>query len=52
LSEWEGESSYRIEALTEDHERKNFFCGVEELDRYLHKQITQDQKRRIAAPFI
>lgn len=52
MSEWEGESPYRIEPLTKDHERKNFFCGVEELDRYLHKQITQDQKRRIAAPFI
>lgn len=52
MSEWEGESPYRIEPLTKDHERKNFSCGVEELDRYLHKQISQDQKRRIAAPFV
>jgi GNAT superfamily N-acetyltransferase len=52
LSEEREENSYRIEALTKDHQRKNFSCGVAELDRYLHHQITQDQKRRVVAPFV
>ena len=52
MSEGRGEGPYRIEQLTKDHERKNFSCGVAELDRYLHRQITQDQKRRVAAPFV
>ncbi len=52
MSEGRGKSPYRVEALTKDHDRKNFSCGVAELDRYLHRQITQDQKRRVAAPFV
>ncbi len=46
------ERSYRIEALSKQHDRKNFSCGVAELDRYVHQQITQDRKRRVAAPFV
>ncbi|MFS8083619.1 MAG: GNAT family N-acetyltransferase [Ginsengibacter sp.] len=48
----EGQSPYRIESLTRNHERKNFSCRVAELDRYLHQQITQDQKKHITAPFV
>lgn len=47
-----GQSPYRIESLTRSHERKNFSCRVAELDRYLHQQITQDQKKHIATPFV
>jgi predicted GNAT family N-acyltransferase len=33
-------------------QRKQFDCGIEELNRYLHQQISQDAKRNIAAPFV
>ena len=41
-----------IEPLGRHHNREGFSCGIEELDRYLHKQAGQDQKRNIAAPFV
>jgi predicted GNAT family N-acyltransferase len=44
---------YRIEPFDKKwHDRSNFACGVESLDLYLQKQINQDLKRRIAAPFV
>lgn len=41
-----------IEALKTSHDRNNFQCGVEALDRYLKKQARQDVKRRISRVFI
>lgn len=32
--------------------RKEFCCGVELLDRYLHKQAKQDVKRKLAVCFV
>ncbi|MFQ5794421.1 MAG: GNAT family N-acetyltransferase [Candidatus Bipolaricaulia bacterium] len=47
------ESPYLIEPFDKKrHDRSNFSCGIESLDRYLHKQASQDRKRRIAAPFV
>jgi hypothetical protein len=45
-------SDYRIEALDKRHDRKEFSCGVEPLDRYLKEQAGQDAKKRVAAPFV
>ena len=45
-------SDYRIEALDRRHDRKEFSCGVEPLDRYLKEQAGQDAKKRVAAPFV
>lgn len=47
-----GQTTYRIESLSNTHERESFSCGVAELDRYLQQQITQDFKRRVTAPFV
>lgn len=33
-------------------QRKQFDCGNEELNRYLHQQISQDAKRNVASPFV
>jgi len=33
-------------------DRSDFTCGIEELDRYFHSQITQDIRRRVSACFI
>jgi GNAT superfamily N-acetyltransferase len=33
-------------------QRKDFDCGIEELNRYLQQKIGQDAKRNIAAPFV
>lgn len=41
-----------IELLAKEHDRKAFSCGDEGLDRYVREQISQDMKRRVAAPFV
>ena len=41
-----------IEPLNTSHDRPNFHCGVDALDRYLKKQAKQDIKRRISRIFI
>ena len=40
---------YRIERLSPSHDRENFCCGVEPLDRYLQQQAGQDARRNTAA---
>ena len=42
----------RVEALGERHNRTNFNCGVETLDRYLRAQAGQDVRKRVAACFV
>jgi GNAT superfamily N-acetyltransferase len=42
---------YSFEALA-DHDRSAFTCGIAELDDYLHRQASQDAKRKVAAPFV
>jgi GNAT superfamily N-acetyltransferase len=41
-----------IEALTPQHDRSTFACGVEALDRYLRTQVSQDVAKRAAAAFV
>ena len=41
-----------IEPLNTSHDRPNFHCGVDALDRYLKKQAKQDIKRSISRVFI
>ncbi len=38
--------------LGEEHDRGNFTCGVESLDRYLKNQAGQDVRRKANAVFI
>ena len=45
-------SSLFISALDGSHERSGFHCGVPSLDNYLHKQASQDMKRRISRVFV
>jgi GNAT superfamily N-acetyltransferase len=48
-----GLPSFRIEPLdTSRHDRANFECGVEELDRYLKTQAAQDMRRKASAVFV
>jgi GNAT superfamily N-acetyltransferase len=42
----------RIVLLGEEHDRGNFTCGVESLDRYLKTQAGQDVRRKANAVFI
>lgn len=44
--------TYRIEPLTEEHDRSGFASGSTVLDRYFHTQATQDLRRRIATCFL
>jgi hypothetical protein len=39
---------FRLEALSEEHERSSFRCGEEALDRYFQAQANQDIRRRVA----
>lgn len=41
-----------IEPLGKKHNRAAFSCGTDELDNYLHRQASQDTKRRIARIFV
>ncbi len=43
---------YRMEALTEAHDRSAFSCGEEALDRYFRTLVTQDIRRNITNCFI
>ncbi len=44
--------SFLIEPLNPRHDRAGFDCGVEALDRYLQKQVTQDVRRRVTACYV
>ena len=41
-----------IEPLHRTHDRSGFNCGVPSLDHYLHKQATQDIRRRISRVYV
>lgn len=43
---------YLTEILHFNHRKKDFFCGKEMLDNYLHHQANQDVKRRLSACFV
>jgi ribosomal protein S18 acetylase RimI-like enzyme len=43
---------FRFEALGEKHDRCNFSCGEDALDRYFQTQVTQDIRRRITNCFV
>jgi len=40
------------ETLNSNHRKKEFSCGKEILDNYLHKQANQDIKRKLSACFV
>jgi ribosomal protein S18 acetylase RimI-like enzyme len=42
----------RFEPLAADHDRRAFSCGVADLDRYFHQQVTQDIRRRVTRCFV
>lgn len=44
--------SQPIVPLDDSHDRRSFRCGVESLDRYLHVQVGQDRRRRVAVCFV
>jgi len=41
-----------ISSLQKQHDRSNFFCGEESLDKYIKQQANQDIKRRISRIFV
>jgi ribosomal protein S18 acetylase RimI-like enzyme len=45
-------SPFRVELLSDAHDRSVFRCGEEALDRYFQTQATQDIRRRIANCFV
>ena len=47
-----GTIEYVIQLLAKQHNRPAFDCGKDSLNEYLHRQASQDQKRRVAAPYI
>ena len=40
------------ENLNSAHRKKEFSCGKDMLDDYLHKQANQDIKRKLSACFV
>lgn len=45
-------ASFGIAALSPNHDKLAFSCGVDPLDRYLQTRATQDIRRRIANCFV
>jgi ribosomal protein S18 acetylase RimI-like enzyme len=43
---------FRLVLLDAEHDRKGFESGSTPLDRYLHEQVSQDVRRRVAACFV
>jgi ribosomal protein S18 acetylase RimI-like enzyme len=41
-----------VEPLKDTHNRRNFTCGVEALDRYFHQHVSQDIRRRLSNCFV
>ena len=52
MPEKKEELRYRVEALGRQHDRSQFSCGSEPLDRYFRAQAGQDARKRVAAPFV
>lgn len=44
--------AFRLESLAAHHDRLDFSCGEDALDRYFRHQATQDMKRRVANCFV
>jgi ribosomal protein S18 acetylase RimI-like enzyme len=44
--------SFVVEPLASGHDRTEFTCGVDALDRYFRHQVGQDVRRRVTACFI
>ena len=42
----------QIEALGAHHDRTEFACGAETLDRYFRTQAGQEARKKVAAPFV
>jgi len=45
-------SEYHVEPLSDKHQREEFSCGVQPLDRYLQKQARQDASKGVSAAFV
>lgn len=43
---------FHIEVLTPQHNRKEFCCGEDALDRYFAERVTQDIRRRVTACYV
>ena len=46
------EINYKITRLDKTHNRKNFDCGVEALNRYIREFVSQDEKRNLAKCYV
>lgn len=44
--------NFEVASLNSTHERAQFSCGVEALDRYFLQQVGQDIRRRVANCFV
>ncbi len=44
--------AFRVEVLGPTHDRSEFSCGMEPLDRYFRQQVTQDVRRRVTACYV
>ena len=45
-------AGFRVEALSQAHDRGSFSSGSEPLDRYFREQASQDVRRRVSSCFV
>jgi len=46
------DQTFQVEMLASHHDRADFTCGVEALDRYIRQQASQDVRSGVSAVFI
>lgn len=44
--------AFRVQPVSQAHDRRSFSCGVEPLDQYLRTQAGQDMRKGVAAVFV
>ncbi|MCW5590033.1 MAG: GNAT family N-acetyltransferase [Legionellales bacterium] len=45
-------SKFSIDLLQKFHDKKSFSCGIDELDNYLYRQASQDERRSLAVVYV
>lgn len=45
-------TNWKIETLSRKHDRKDFHCGNESLDQFIHSLVSQYEKRRLGRTYV
>lgn len=46
------DAPFRYEPLSPQHDRRSFDCGNDDLNRYFHQQVSQDERRLVTRCYV